>query len=116
MSTAREQPSLVDWVVIGISPALIMLMVGSLVFFLIEALYQGQYSGRLLYTMFFFVFAAVLVARIAIEQSRATASIYGGGLALATLVALQAYVEYPTPALRAFSTVINVGLMALVWW
>ena len=34
----REPPSLIDWVVIGISPALIMLMVGSLVFFLVEKL------------------------------------------------------------------------------
>ena len=59
-----EPPSLLDWVVIGISPALIMVMVGSLVFFLVEVLYQGQYSGRLLYTLFFFVFGAVLIARI----------------------------------------------------
>src|SRR5687767_1892659 len=112
----REPPSLIDWVVIGISPALIMLMVGSLVFFLVEVLYQGQYSGRLLYTLFFFVFGAVLIARISIDRGYALASLYGLGLGLAVLMALQAYVEYPNPKMRAFSTLINIALMALVWW
>jgi hypothetical protein len=112
----REPPSLLDWVVIGISPALIMLMVGSLVFFLVEVLYQGQYSERLLYTLFFFVFGTVLICRISIEQGYTKASIYGLGLGVATFIALQAYVQYPTPALRAFASVINVALMVLVWW
>ena len=48
MAADREPPTLVDYVVTGISPVLIMLMVGSLVFFLVEVLYAGQYSGRLL--------------------------------------------------------------------
>ena len=39
----------------ALSPVLVMLMVGSLVFFLVEVLYAGKYSGRLLYTLFFFV-------------------------------------------------------------
>jgi hypothetical protein len=114
--STREPPSLFDWVIIAISPALIMLMVGSLVFFLVEVLYRGQYNGRLLYTLFFFVFGAVLIARISIERGYALASVYGLGLGLATFVALQAYVEYPNPAMRAFSSVINITLMALVWW
>jgi hypothetical protein len=67
MAADRERPSLADYAVTAISPILIMLMVGSLVFFLVEVLYEGQYSGRLLYTMFFFVMGAVLVARIAIH-------------------------------------------------
>src|SRR5579883_517892 len=116
MPAEREQTSLVDWVVIAISPALIMLMVGSLVFFLVEVLYQGQYSGRLLYTMFFFVFGAVLIARISIERGYSTASIYGLGLGIATLIALQTFVEYPNATLTALAPVINIGLMVVVWW
>lgn len=116
MADDRRQTSLIDWVVIGISPALVMLMVGSLTFFLVEVLYQGQYSGRLLYTLFFFVFGAVLIARISIEQGYSTASIYGLGLGVATFIALLAFVEYPTPAMTAVAPVINIGLMAVVWW
>src|SRR5580693_4433776 len=100
MAADREPPTTTDYVVTALSPVLIMLMVGSLVFFLVEVLYEGKYSDRLLYTLFFFVFGAVLVARVSIEQGHATASIYGGGLALATFVAIQAFVEYPSPTLR----------------
>ena len=56
--------SLIDIAAVVISPALVMLMVGSLTFFLITVLYQGAYPDRLLYTFFFFVFGAVLIARI----------------------------------------------------
>ena len=36
-----------DYVAIAVSPALIMALVGSLVFFLIEVLYVGDYHARL---------------------------------------------------------------------
>lgn len=113
---ARQQPSLTDWVVIAISPVLIMLMVGSLVFFLVEVLYRGQYNDRLLYILFWFVFATVLIARISIEEGYSKASMYGLALAAATFIALNAFVAYPNKALQAFAAVINVGLMAVIWW
>ncbi|MDY3561712.1 DUF4129 domain-containing protein [Gemmata sp. JC673] len=116
MASEREAPSAVDYVVIALSPALVMLMVGSLVFFLVEVLYAGQYSGRLLYTMFFFVFGAVLVARISIQYDAARASLYGAGLAIATYLALLAYVEYPAGWLRAWGWLVNLGLLVLIWW
>ena len=77
MAAERESPSVADYVVTAIGPALIMLMVGSLVFFLVEVLYAGKYSDRLLYTFFFFVMAAVLVARISIQYDAGRAAIYG---------------------------------------
>src|SRR5437764_11891916 len=95
MAADREPPTLADYAVTAVSPVLIMLMVGSLVFFLVEVLYAGQYSGRLLYTMFFFVFAAVLVARIAIQYDAARATVYGVVLAVVVFLALMSYVEYP---------------------
>ena len=55
MAADREPPTATDYVVTALSPVLVMLMVGSLVFFLVEVLYAGKYSGRLLYTLFFFV-------------------------------------------------------------
>ena len=66
MAAEREPPSVADYVVTGIGPVLVMLMVGSLVFFLVEVLYAGKYSDRLLYTFFFFVMGAVLVSSTAI--------------------------------------------------
>src|ERR1700752_3016296 len=58
----------VDYLAIAISPALIMALVGSLVFFLIEVLYVGDWVGRLNYAFGLFVFATVLIGRISIEM------------------------------------------------
>src|SRR5436309_9158192 len=95
MAAEREPPTTTDYVVTALSPVLVMLMVGSLVFFLVEVLYDGKYSGRLLYTMFFFVMGAVLVARIAIQYDAARATLYGLGLAVVVFLAMTAYVDYP---------------------
>jgi hypothetical protein len=116
MAAERESPGVADYVVTALSPILIMLMVGSLVFFLVEVLYAGQYSGRLLYTLFFFVCAAVLVARISIQYDARRAAIYGVALAVATYLALLAYVEYPSGWLRSWGWLVNLGLMGVVWW
>lgn len=117
MAADRDPPGLIDYVVTAISPVLVMLMVGSLVFFLVEVLYAGQYSERLLYTMFFFVAGSVLVARIAIQIDRGRAGAYGVFLGLATFAAVSAYVEYPpgSPLGRA-AWLANLGLMALIYW
>lgn len=117
MPAERDQPTAADIVFTAVSPALIMLMVGSLVFFLITVLPTGEYKERLLYTTFFFVFGAVLVARIAIQFDAARASMYGLGLAIVTFLAMSAYVEYPSgTGLRSFGWLVNIGLMALIWW
>lgn len=116
MASEREAPSAADYAVTALSPALVMLMVGSLVFFLVEVLYAGRYSGRLLYTMFFFVFAAVLIARVSIQYDAGRATIYGIALAIVTYLALLAYVEFPSGWLKAWGWLVNLGLLALVWW
>ncbi len=116
MAADSESPGVADYVVTALSPILIMLMVGSLVFFLVEVLYAGQYSGRLLYTFFFFVSAAVLVARISIQYDASRAAIYGAALAVATYLALLAYVEYPHGWLHSWGWLVNLCLMGVVWW
>lgn len=117
MPADRDQTTAADIVFTAVSPALIMLMVGSLVFFLITVLPTGDYKERLLYTTFFFVIGAVLTARIAIQFDAARASLYGLGLAIVTFLALSAYVEYPSgTGLRSFGWLVNIGLMALIWW
>ena len=88
MPKVKRQKTLADYVVIAISPVLIMTLVGSLVFFLLQLTYRGEYEGRLKWILFWFISAAVLVARIAIEQGKEYASMFG--LALTAAVALAA--------------------------
>ncbi|CAN5469394.1 DUF4129 domain-containing protein [soil metagenome] len=106
-----------DYVTIAFSPILIMTLVGSLVFFLLEVCYAGQYSSRLQWTLFWFVLAMVLIARIGIEQADGRAGMYGLAMGAAVFVSLQAFIEYPPGApIASFRWAINLGLLALVWW
>ena len=77
----RKLPTFADYLVIAITPALIMLLVGSLVFFLLTAFYDGRYDARLRYIFSLFIFAAVLIGRISMEEGKEQASIYGIALA-----------------------------------
>ncbi len=112
----RKTPPLIDLAAVAVSPALIMMMVGSLAFFLIEVLYGGQWTDRLIYTFFFFVFGIVLIARLHIQHGGGKARAYGIGLGLVAYIAMLQFVEYPTPWLKTLGPIINLGLMALVWW
>ena len=113
---ARRVPeTLADYLVIAISPALIMLLVGSLMFFLVEVFYQGQYQLRLLWVMAMFVMAIVCIARISMEEGNGYAAIYALPLAVVVGLALVTFVQVQGP-LASISPLINWGLMALVWW
>ena len=68
--TRRLDKTLADYVAIAISPVLIMTLVGSLLFFLVEVFYQGRYSGRMLWIFFWFTIAIVLIGRISIELGK----------------------------------------------
>src|SRR5437868_4395908 len=117
MSDRQPRQTLGDYVTVALSPALIMALVGSLIFFLLEVLYAGQYSGRLQWTLSFFVFGIVLIARISIEMGGGKALLYGLAMAAAVYFTLLAYIEYPPgSALAAFGWLINGGLIALAWW
>jgi hypothetical protein len=92
----QQTPSVADCIVTAISPTLIMALVGSLVFFLLEVLYVGQYTSQLQWGLFFFVFAAVLIARLSIQSNTSSrASVYMVALAIPVWLTLQFYVEYP---------------------
>jgi hypothetical protein len=110
--------SLADYVTIAISPVLIMALVGSLVFFLVEVLYAGKYPGSIRYVLFFFVFGAVLVARISMQAGISDrAGLYGIVLGLVAWLALLRFVEYPEDSpLTPWNWAINLGLIAIIWW
>lgn len=104
----RLHKTLVDYLVIAISPALIMTLIGSLVFFLIEVFYSGPFELRLKYVFALYVFAAVLVGRIAIEEGREHARLFAVPLAAAALVVLLRFVETAGP--------LNLILILVILW
>lgn len=108
--------TLVDYLVIAISPALIMALVGSLVFFLLEVFYRGNFQGRLEYIFALFVIGAVLIGRISIEEGRERAVIFAVPLAIVTLLAINRFVQFQGAILASLSFLINCGLIALIWW
>ncbi len=118
MATKQPQQGLADYVTIALSPLLIMALVGSLVFFLLEILYVGQFPERMKWTLFFFVFGAVLIARISMEDGIAErAGLYGIVLGGVVYLALVSFVEYtPGTPLAVFGWAINLGLIGLIWW
>lgn len=103
----RPNKTLADYFVIAISPALIMALVGSLCFFLVEVFYRGEAAGNVRWVLFWFVLAAVLVSRIGIEQGTTHAAIYGIALALATWL----YLTRIHPA-----WILGAVLLGIVWW
>ena len=107
MQARRLDKTAVDYVAIALAPGLIMGLVGSLVFFLLEVTYRGEHAGRLSWILFWFVFAAVLIARIAITEGTAHAGIYGAVLALVTAVAIFRFVD---------QAIIGCLLLAVIWW
>lgn len=113
---SRRMPeTLVDWLVVGIAPFLIMLLVGSLVFYLVEVFYLGEYQLRLLWVLGLFVMAIVCVARISMEEGAAYASLYALPLALAVGLAVATFVQVRGP-LAPLGPLVNWSLMAIIWW
>jgi hypothetical protein len=117
MAANKPLKTLADYVAIAIGPALIMALVSSLVFFLVTVLYRGKYDARLHWILFFFVFGAVLIARISMQSEIADrAGLYGIVLGLLVWVGLLLYVDWGTSPLAPFGWAIDLGLIALTWW
>lgn len=107
MHSSRPAKTLADYLVIAVSPVLIMVLVGSLVFFLLQVFYRGDTQAGLRWVLFWFVLAIVLVARIGIEQGPGYGSLYGLALAGATWFYLA--MLYP-------GYLLGIVLLSLVWW
>src|SRR6185437_11020078 len=118
MSSDRQNQTLADYVALAISPALIMGLVASLVFFLINVLYVGDYVARMRWILFFFMFGTVLIARMTmLDETSSRAVLYGVPLGFLTWLGMQTFVEYPEEnGIRELSFLLNAGLLGLVWW
>src|SRR5262245_6364140 len=93
-----------------------MLLIGSLVYFLLELFYQGQYPERLQFCLTMFVFAAVLVCRISMEEGWEYAAPFGAALAVVISLAMFKFVSYENTSLAAVGWAINFSLIALIGW
>jgi len=112
----RIQPTLTDYVVIAINPALIIVLINSLLYFVLEMFYQGQYPERLHFCLSLFVLGAVLIARISMEEGWEHAAPFGIALAIVISLAMHQFVNYKGTSLDAFGWLINYAMIALAWW
>src|ERR1039458_3589861 len=107
MKTGKPTKTLADYLVIAVSPALIMVLVHSLCFFLVEVFYRGEAAGGVRWVLFWFVLAVVLIARIGIEQGDGQAMVYGLALACVTWL----YLSTIQP-----NVVFGALLLGIVWF
>jgi hypothetical protein len=107
MVPAKPSKTLADYLVIAISPALIILLVHSVCFFLVDIFYRGEAAGGVRWVLFWFVLAVVLIARIGIEQGDGHAMAYG--LCLAGAAWAYLFVVQSNPVFGAL-------LLAIVWF
>lgn len=90
MARKKLRATLVDHLVAAIEPALIMLMVGGLMFFLLDVWYDGPVLERMRYILFWFIFGIVLITRVGMqiggEQAKGYGVMLGGAVALVITV------------------------------
>ena len=112
-SEKKARPESLDFLLAAIAPVFIIGMIGSLVYFIIIVCYEGPFTARLMWILGLYTVAAVLIARIAIEQSRQLAFTYMFALGAATLFVTPQFMTISGP-LAVFSLPILIGLLVMV--
>jgi hypothetical protein len=107
MANSRPEPTLADYMAIAISPALIMVLVSSLAYFLLTVFYAGEFEGRMYWTMTCFVFAAVLISRVSIMEGAERASMFGLALGGVAALAMIKFTDHPWWAWC---------VLGVIWW
>ena len=103
----RNVDSITGIIIATIAPVLIMFMVASLVFFATHCFYGGGYHLRLRIAAGLFVMAAVLVARISIDDGREYAAWFAVPLAAVTILSMMKYTG---------AGWLSIPLVAFIWW
>ena len=98
------------------NPALIIAMVASLIFFLIEIFYRGPHVIRLNVIMTLFTAATVLISRISIEAGKERAAMFAAGLGLATLATTSVIVEFEYQQFAALEFPVIIALIVIIMW
>jgi hypothetical protein len=111
----RPPATSADYMIVAINPALIMMLVGSVLFFLCEVFYRGQYEGRLTFICAMYVMGIVAVSRISMEEGTGYAAGFGAPLAAVVYIAFFKFVEFHGP-LAALSPLLNAVFLIFTWW
>ena len=111
-----EDKTLNNWLIQVVAPVLIMLMVGSLVFFFVEILYRGPHTARLCWVLGLFTVASVLVSRVSIKEGSERAALFGLALAGATFVTSMVIVDFDYAGLSLLEPLVLLVLIGTVMW
>jgi hypothetical protein len=113
---ARRVPTtLIDYVVVGINPALIMLLIASVMCFLVEVFYQGDYNVRLKFIFFMFIMGAVAVGRLSMEEGVGYAASFGIPLGAVAFLGINTFVTFEGE-MSSYRGLINLVLIGLIWF
>ncbi len=104
----RPRLTELDYAIIAVAPALIMVLVGSLVLFSVGIFYNGPHSWRLNFIMCMFVLGIVANTRVGIEEGGARASVLGGILGVCVLVAVMKFVPG--------AVILTAVMLGIIWW
>jgi hypothetical protein len=111
----RPPATLADYVLVGINPALIMVLIDSLVFYLLAIFYGGGYDARVMFIFAMFIMGAVAVCRISMEEGAGYAANFGFPLGLVTLFAINHFGQF-SGLLAPFNLLINAGIIGFIWY
>ncbi|PQO38111.1 DUF4129 domain-containing protein [Blastopirellula marina] len=104
----RPRVTELDYAIIAVAPALIMVLVGSLMLFAVGLFYHGPHSFRLNWITCMFVLGIVSLARVHIEEGVARSATLGAAFSGAMLFAVWRLV----PDAMLLAVFILIG----VWW
>jgi hypothetical protein len=104
---SRPEKTLADTLAIAVGPVLLIILLGSLMLFLVEAGYRGPHGAQVRWTLTWFILATVLVSRISIERGSSHGSLYGLVLGAATAFRLTQFLGVHIGALL---------LLGILWW
>ena len=111
----RKQKTTFDYMVIGISPALVTVMVTSLALFISTVLNPSPFLGRFNFVLMMYSMATVAIARISIEEGKERAVLFGIPLAVVTLLAMTSLVQYED-AVGGMKFIYSAIVIAVTWW
>ena len=112
---ARRGLGPADWLVLAVTPALLVSLVSCLLFFIVDILYRGRHGGRMEWILFFSTVGMVLIGRVRLNDEIAKrASLYSGALGGLVWIGLGMYIPppdgWPFPAhIAAMGTLVALG-------
>lgn len=85
-----------DWLVLAVTPALLVSLVSCLLFFIVDILYRGQHGGRMEWILFFSTVGMVLIGRVRlIDEIAKRAGLYSAALGGLVWIGLCMYLPPP---------------------